>query len=48
MNIIEIEDLTYSYPCAKAPVLNHISLQEEEGEFLAFVWNNGYHSIHSQ
>ena len=35
MNIIEIENLTYSYPGAKAPVLNHISLQVEEGDFLA-------------
>ena len=41
MNIIEIENLTYSYPGAKAPVLNHISLQVEEGDFLAIVGNNG-------
>ena len=41
MNIIEIENLTYSYPAAKSPILKDISLQVEEGDFLAVVGNNG-------
>lgn len=41
MNIIEIENLTYSYPVAKSPVLENISVQIEEGDFLAIVGNNG-------
>lgn len=41
MNIIEIENLTYSYPAAKRPILKNISLQVEEGDFLAVVGNNG-------
>ncbi len=41
MNIIEIENLTYSYPAAKSPILKNISLQVEEGDFLAVVGNNG-------
>ena len=41
MNIIEIENLTYSYPAAKSPILKNISLQVEKGDFLAVVGNNG-------
>ncbi len=41
MNIIEIENLTYSYPAAKEPILKNISLQVEKGDFLAIVGNNG-------
>ena len=41
MNIIEIENLTYSYPAAESPILNHISLEVEKGDFLAVVGNNG-------
>ena len=41
MNVIEIENLTYSYPAAKAPILKNISLEVEEGDFLAIVGNNG-------
>ena len=41
MNIIEIENLTYSYPAAQEPILNNITLQIEEGDFLAVVGNNG-------
>ena len=41
MNIIEIENMTYSYPAAKEPILKNISLQIEEGDFLAIVGNNG-------
>ena len=41
MNIIEIENLTYSYPAAASPILRDISLQVEEGDFLAIVGNNG-------
>ena len=41
MNIIEIEDLTYSYPASEEPILNHVSLQVEKGDFLAIVGNNG-------
>lgn len=41
MNIIEIENLTYSYPAAEKPTLKDISLEIEEGDFLAIVGNNG-------
>lgn len=41
MNVIEIENLTYSYPAASAPTLRNISLQVEQGDFLAVVGNNG-------
>ncbi len=41
MNIIEIENLTFSYPAAGKPILNNISLQVERGDFLAIVGNNG-------
>ncbi|MGI5894022.1 MAG: ABC transporter ATP-binding protein [Candidatus Merdivicinus sp.] len=41
MNIIEIENLTYTYPGAKSPTLDQISLEIEQGDFLAIVGNNG-------
>ena len=41
MNIIEIEDLTYTYPGAETPILGHVNLQVEKGDFLAIVGNNG-------
>ena len=41
MNIIEIEDLTYTYPGAETPILDHVNLQVEKGDFLAVVGNNG-------
>ena len=41
MNIIEIENLTYSYPAAESPILKNISLQIEQGDFLAIIGNNG-------
>lgn len=41
MNIIEIENLTYSYPAAEKPILKNITLQVEKGDFLAIVGNNG-------
>ncbi len=40
-SVIEIEHLTYSYPGAEEPTLRDISLQIEEGDFLAVVGNNG-------
>lgn len=41
MVIISINELNYTYPVATKPSLNGISLQVEEGEFLAIVGNNG-------
>ena len=41
MNIIEIEDLTYTYPGVETPILDHVNLQVEKGDFLAIVGNNG-------
>lgn len=41
MNVIEIEDLTYTYPGALAPVLDHVTLEIEKGDFLAITGNNG-------
>ena len=39
--IIRIEDFTYTYPGAQQPTLTHVSLEIEEGDFLAVVGNNG-------
>ena len=41
MNAVEINGLTYTYPGAPQPTLNDISLQIEQGDFLAVVGNNG-------
>lgn len=41
MNILEIKDLTFIYPGAKTPTLNHIDLSVEKGDFIAIVGNNG-------
>ena len=40
-NIIEIRNLTFTYPGAETPVLKDISLDVERGDFLAVVGNNG-------
>ena len=40
-SVIEIENLTYSYPGAPEPVLRDITLAIEQGDFLAVVGNNG-------
>lgn len=39
--IIEIKDLTYTYPGSGNPTLEHVSLTVEKGDFLAIVGNNG-------
>ena len=41
MNIVEIKELTYTYPGEDKPVLSHINLSIEKGDFLAVVGNNG-------
>jgi energy-coupling factor transport system ATP-binding protein len=41
MAIIEIQDLTYTYPLTDKPALKHINLQVEKGEFVAIVGPNG-------
>jgi energy-coupling factor transporter ATP-binding protein EcfA2 len=41
MNIIDIENLTFSYPAAKEPVIKNLTLKIEKGDFLAIVGNNG-------
>lgn len=41
MAIIEIERLTYSYPHTDQPALRDLSLQVEEGEFVAIIGANG-------
>lgn len=41
MNIVEIENLHFSYPGASAPTLCGISLNVKQGDFLAIVGNNG-------
>lgn len=41
MNAVEILNLTYTYPGALAPTLNNITLEVEQGDFLAIVGNNG-------
>ena len=41
MNVIEIRDLTYTYPGASSPTLDHLNLNVEKGDFLAIIGNNG-------
>ncbi len=41
MDIIKIENLTYTYPGAEKPTLDQINLEIEQGDFLAVVGNNG-------
>lgn len=41
MNVIEIRDLTYTYPGASCPTLDHLNLNVEKGDFLAIIGNNG-------
>ena len=41
MNVVQINDLTYTYPGAAQPTLCHLSLEVEQGDFLAIVGNNG-------
>lgn len=41
MNTIKTEDLSYTYPGAKRPTLNHVNLEIAQGDFLAIVGNNG-------
>lgn len=39
--MIKIEDLTFTYPGADTPNLRNVSLELEDGDFLAIVGNNG-------
>ena len=41
MDAVVIEDLTYMYPTSEKPVLQHISLKIECGEFVLVVGNSG-------
>jgi len=41
MAILEIRDLTYAYPVTEKPALRNISLDLEEGQFLAVIGSNG-------
>ena len=41
MDVIEIEGLSYTYPGASQPTLDHITLNIPQGDFLAVVGNNG-------
>ena len=41
MHAIEIDHLTYSYPGAAQPALRDITVNIEQGDFLAIVGNNG-------
>lgn len=41
MAIVEVKGLTYSYPHTDQPALRNLSLQVEEGEFLAIIGANG-------
>ena len=41
MNIIEIKNLTYTYPGASAPTLKGVNVSIEKGDFLAVIGNNG-------
>lgn len=39
--MIQIKDLSFTYPGAEKPVLNHVNLHVEKGDFLAVIGNNG-------
>ncbi|MDO5416241.1 MAG: energy-coupling factor transporter ATPase [Lachnospiraceae bacterium] len=41
MGVIKIENLSYTYPGADTPTLDHINLEIMQGDFLAVVGNNG-------
>ncbi len=41
MNVLEVKDLSFTYPGADVPVLNHIDLNIPKGDFIAIVGNNG-------
>lgn len=41
MNVLEIKDLSFTYPGAATPTLNHVDLNIEKGDFIAIVGNNG-------
>ena len=41
MNVLEINNLTFTYPGAGSPTLKNINLKVEKGDFLAIVGNNG-------
>lgn len=41
MKVLEIKDLTYTYPGALNPTLNHVNLSIEKGDFISIVGNNG-------
>ena len=41
MSIIEIKDLTFTYPGVAEPTLKQVELQIEKGDFIAIVGNNG-------
>ena len=41
MSMIEIRDLTYTYPGAEVPTLRGVDLEIERGDLLAIVGNNG-------
>jgi len=41
MAIVNLQDVTYKYPLTETPALQNISLQVNEGEFLAIIGPNG-------
>lgn len=41
MNIIEIRNLSFTYPGAEEPILKQVNVDIEKGDFLAVIGNNG-------
>lgn len=41
MVVVDVKELTYTYPASAKPVLSNVSLKVTRGEFLAIIGNNG-------
>ena len=47
-NVIEIKDLTFTYPGAEVPTLNRVELKIEKGDFIAIVGSIGVQGVQTR